>query len=93
MELIDNVNSRLVDDLKQTIGKGSRLHIAGASFSIYAYEALKTIHLLTQLSAGKTLNLIGEGLSNSSGLKSPPSQVIYSSLSGSSGSFNISSIS
>ena len=41
MELINNVNSRLVDDLKQTIRKGSRLHIAGASFSIYAYGALK----------------------------------------------------
>lgn len=41
MKLIDNVNSRLIDDLKQTIKKGSRLHIAGASFSIYAYEALK----------------------------------------------------
>lgn len=41
MQLIDNVNTRLIDDLKQTIAKGSRLHIAGASFSIYAYEALK----------------------------------------------------
>ncbi len=41
MKLIDNVNSRLIDDLKQTIKKGSRLHIAGTSFSIYAYEALK----------------------------------------------------
>jgi SNF2 family DNA or RNA helicase len=41
MKLIDNVNCRLVDDLKQTIKKSSRLHIAGASFSIYAYEALK----------------------------------------------------
>ncbi|MFT4073192.1 MAG: helicase-related protein [Dysgonamonadaceae bacterium] len=41
MKLIDNVNSRLVDQLKQTIGKESRLRIAGASFSIYAYEALK----------------------------------------------------
>lgn len=41
MKLIDNVNSRLIDDLKQTIKRGSRLHIAGASFSIYAYEALK----------------------------------------------------
>lgn len=40
MKLIDNVNTRLIDDLKQTIAKGSRLHIAGASFSIYAYEAL-----------------------------------------------------
>ena len=41
MKLIDNVNTRLINDLKQTIAKGSRLHIAGASFSIYAYEALK----------------------------------------------------
>ena len=41
MKLIDNVNTRLIDDLKQTITKGSRLYIAGASFSIYAYEALK----------------------------------------------------
>jgi SNF2 family DNA or RNA helicase len=41
MKLIDNVNSRLVDDLKQTITQGSRVHMAGASFSIYAYEALK----------------------------------------------------
>ena len=41
MKLIDNVNTRLIEDLKQTISKGSRLHIAGASFSIYAYEALK----------------------------------------------------
>lgn len=41
MKLIDNVNNRLIDDLKKRISKGSRLHIAGASFSIYAYEALK----------------------------------------------------
>jgi len=33
MKLIDNVNTRLIDDLKQTIAKGSHLHIAGASFS------------------------------------------------------------
>lgn len=41
MKLIDNVNTRLIEDLKQTIAKGSSLHIAGVSFSIYAYEALK----------------------------------------------------
>lgn len=41
MKSIDNVNNRLVDDLKSNISKGSKLHIAGASFSIYAYEALK----------------------------------------------------
>lgn len=41
MELIDNVNSRLVDDLKSTVKKGSKLSIAASTFSIYAFEALK----------------------------------------------------
>ena len=38
MKLIDNVNHRLVDDLKESIKKGSKLSIAASSFSIYAYE-------------------------------------------------------
>jgi SNF2 family DNA or RNA helicase len=41
MKLIDNVNSRLGDDLKVSIKKGSKLSIAASSFSIYAYEALR----------------------------------------------------
>jgi superfamily II DNA or RNA helicase len=41
MKLIDNVNSRLIDDLKLQIKKGSKISIAASSFSIYAYEALK----------------------------------------------------
>ncbi len=41
MKLIDNVNSRLGDDLRESIKKGSKLSIAASSFSIYAYEALK----------------------------------------------------
>ncbi|WP_064198434.1 MULTISPECIES: helicase-related protein [Emticicia] len=41
MKLIDNVNSRLGDDLKLEIKKGGRLSIAASSFSIYAFEALK----------------------------------------------------
>ncbi|GAK75644.1 DEAD/DEAH box helicase-like protein [Nonlabens ulvanivorans] len=41
MKLIDNVNYRLGEDLKQEIRKGSKLSIAASSFSIYAYEALK----------------------------------------------------
>ncbi|MBD3631290.1 SNF2-related protein [Cyclobacterium sp.] len=41
MKLIDNVNSRLGDDLKASIQKGSKLSIAASSFSIYAFEALK----------------------------------------------------
>ncbi|MEJ7780066.1 MAG: helicase-related protein [Daejeonella sp.] len=41
MKLIDNVNSRLGDDLKASIRKGSKLSVAASSFSIYAYEELK----------------------------------------------------
>lgn len=41
MRLIDNVNTRLDDDLKIEIKKGSKLAIAASSFSIYAFEALK----------------------------------------------------
>ncbi len=41
MKLIDNVNTRLGDDLKETIRKGSKLSIAASAFSIYAFEALK----------------------------------------------------
>jgi len=41
MKLIDNVNTRLGDDLKESIKKGSKLSIAASTFSIYAFEALK----------------------------------------------------
>ncbi len=41
MEIIDNVNSLLGDDLKRTIRSGSRVKIAAASFSIFAFEALQ----------------------------------------------------
>lgn len=41
MKLIDNVNVRLGDDLKASIQKGSKLSIAAASFSIYAFQELK----------------------------------------------------
>ena len=37
----DNVNHRLIDDLRERLGTSSRVRIAAASFSIYAYEALK----------------------------------------------------
>ena len=42
MELIDNINSLLGDDLKQTLKPGVKLKIAASCFSIYAYEALKS---------------------------------------------------
>lgn len=41
MEVIDNINNLLGNDLKRTIRPGSKLKIAAASFSIYAFEALR----------------------------------------------------
>lgn len=40
-KMIDNVNLRVRDDLEETIIKKSKLRIAAACFSIYAYEELK----------------------------------------------------
>ncbi|GAC1519925.1 MAG: helicase-related protein [Marmoricola sp.] len=41
MEIIDNLNTLLGDDLKQVIGRGSKIRIAASTFSIYAFEALR----------------------------------------------------
>ena len=41
MKLIDNVNTKLRDDLAGEIDNGSKLSIAAACFSIYAFEELK----------------------------------------------------
>ena len=41
-KLINNITERVVDDLRQRLSAQSRVSIAAASFSIYAYEALKT---------------------------------------------------
>ena len=37
----DNINRRVVDDLKEKLTAASSLSVAAASFSIYAFEALK----------------------------------------------------
>lgn len=37
----DNITSRVIDDLKVTLKKGSKVSVAAASFSIYAFEALQ----------------------------------------------------
>ncbi|MCD8296529.1 MAG: DEAD/DEAH box helicase family protein, partial [Prevotella sp.] len=37
----DNINDRVIDDLRQMLTCNSQISIAAASFSIYAYEALK----------------------------------------------------
>lgn len=42
METIDNINRTVAEDLKKTVKKGSKVSIASACFSIYAFEALKT---------------------------------------------------
>ena len=42
MKIIDNINSLLGNDLKISLRPESRLKIATSSFSIYAYEALKS---------------------------------------------------
>ena len=41
MQLIDNVNKTLRDDMMTTIKSGSRMSIAAASFSIYAFQELR----------------------------------------------------
>lgn len=40
-KVLDNINDKVIDDLKSSINRNSRVSIAAASFSIYAYEALK----------------------------------------------------
>lgn len=41
LRLINNISERVVDDLKVRMSNGSHVSIAAASFSIYAFEALK----------------------------------------------------
>ena len=37
----DNITSRVIDDLRVTLRKGSKVSMAAASFFIYAFEALQ----------------------------------------------------
>lgn len=41
MKLIDNLSEKLVDDLRVTMQRDSRVSISAACFSVYAYEELK----------------------------------------------------
>ena len=41
MQIIDNINKTIKDDLRETIRKGSKMSVAAACFSIYAYQELK----------------------------------------------------
>ena len=42
-KLINNINELVADDLKARLSNHSRISIAAASFSIYAFEALKKV--------------------------------------------------
>lgn len=41
MQILDNINNKVRDDLSVEIKKGSKLSIAAACFSIYAFQELK----------------------------------------------------
>ena len=41
MEILDNITKTLKDDLKVELKNGSKLSIAAACFSIYAFQELK----------------------------------------------------
>ena len=41
VKVLNNTTEKLLDDLKDTIRKGSKVSIAAACFSIYAYQALQ----------------------------------------------------
>lgn len=41
MQIIDNINKTVKDDLQVGIHKGSKMSVAVACFSIYAYQELK----------------------------------------------------
>lgn len=41
MKILDNINHTVREDLQDTMQKGSRVSIAAACFSIYAYQELK----------------------------------------------------
>jgi hypothetical protein len=41
VKIIDNSSTILGDELRDSLGRGSKLRVAGSCFSIYAYEALK----------------------------------------------------
>ena len=40
MQIIDNINKTVKDDLQVGIHKGSKMSVAAACFSIYAYQEL-----------------------------------------------------
>ena len=41
MQILDNISHTVKDDLQAEIQKGSKMSVAAACFSIYAYQELK----------------------------------------------------
>ena len=41
MKILDNVNNTVRDDLRAEIKRGSKVSVAAACFSMYAYQELK----------------------------------------------------
>ena len=42
MKIINNITEKLADDLRITVEPGSRVSVAAACFSVYAFEELRT---------------------------------------------------
>ena len=62
--LLNNTDRRVIDDLRKQLRPHARLQIAAASFSIYAFEALRDELQQTDIdslfSAGETTALVGD---------------------------------
>ena len=59
MEVFNNTTKVVRDDLIKTIQKGSRISVAAACFSIYAYQELKNLfshHLHLSVKSQKRKN-------------------------------------
>ena len=41
MQILDNINNTIKDDLQKEVKTGSKISIAAACFSIYAYQELR----------------------------------------------------
>ena len=42
MQIIDNINKTVKEDLQESIRRGSKMSVAAACFSMYAYQELKS---------------------------------------------------
>ena len=67
MELINNTTKTLKDDLSVEIKKGSKLSIAAACFSIYAFQELKK--QLTSIELPQVVQTVQKQTSNGRKLK------------------------